>query len=84
MLDPVTLPPGRAKPTTRPAATGSAAAAMTMGIVFVAVFTACMAGVEVTTTTVTLRRSNSAASLGSLSCFPSAYLYSMAMFSPTM
>jgi hypothetical protein len=47
---PVMLPPGRTRLSTTPPPTGSALAAMTTGIVFVAFFTAKAAGVETTTT----------------------------------
>ena len=63
---PVTLPPGRARLSTRPASTGSTPAPIiTMGIVLVAFLAARIHGPPPATTIIsTLRRTNSAASSG--------------------
>ena len=82
---PVTLPPGRARLSTKPAATGSSPPpVMTMGIVLVASWPPGLACCSCSTMISTLRRTSSAASSGYRSCFPSAYRYSMAMFCPSM
>src|SRR6516165_7140553 len=82
-LIPVRLPPGRARLATRPNLTGSSAAAKTMGIVVVAALAANVAAVLGTTMTATCRRTNSSASTGSRSYWPSAQRYSITMFSPS-
>ena len=53
LVTPVTLPPGRARLVTRPAATGSIPTWKTMGIVAVAAFAASAAGVLPGATTLT-------------------------------
>ena len=53
MAEPVTFPPGRARLATRPVATGSAVAAITMGIVEVACIAACTLCVVCVTSTST-------------------------------
>ena len=82
----MTLPPGRARLSTRPASTGSSPTpTITMGIVLVAFLAARIIRVPPATTMIsTLRRTSSAASSGSRSSFPSANRYSMAMFCPSM
>ena len=65
----MTLPPGRARLATRPAATGSTPLAITIGMVVVAFLAANAAGVDVTTIRSTLRRTKSAASSGRRSGF---------------
>ena len=77
---PVTLPPGRARLETSPAPTGSAMLTMTIGISVVAALAAAAAGVDCTNRTFGWRRTNSSASEGSLSNFPSAKRYSSATF----
>ena len=67
---PVTFPSGRARLATSPAATGSPALTMTMGIVLVALFAANADKVEATTITSTLSWTSSAASSGQRSGFP--------------
>ena len=70
---PVTFPPGRARPATRPCRTRSIAAApMTMGIVLVARLAATSAGPPSVTITSSGNVTRSAASAGSRSIFPSA------------
>src|SRR5262249_22363045 len=82
---PVTLPPGRARLSTRPASTGSSPApSKTMGIILVAFIAARTAGSPDTKRISTLSRSSSAASSGGRSDFPSAYRYSMDMFCPSL
>ena len=68
---PVTLPPGRARLATRPSATASPTATITMGIVVVAFFAAVAGPVPKTTIRSTLRRTKSAASSGPRPSFPS-------------
>ena len=82
----MTLPPGRARLSTRPAPTGSVPPPIiTMGIVLVAFMTGRTSGSPPATTMIsTLRRTSSAASSGARSRFPSVYRYSKAMFSPSM
>ena len=82
----MTLPPGRARLSTRPASTGSIPPpVITMGIVLVAFLAAWIVVTPPATTMIsTLRRTSSAASSGYRSRFPSAYRYSMAMFCPSM
>src|SRR5215813_9336981 len=76
---PVRLPPGRFRLATNPSATGSAPVTKTIGIVLVAAWAARTAGV-LTTITLTLRSTRSAASAGNRSYRPSAQRYSIAMF----
>src|SRR5262245_18012212 len=76
---PVTLPPGRARLATRPAPTGSFAAAITIGMTDVACFAAMTAGVVGATMISTLSRANSAAISAKRSLRPSAQRYSIAM-----
>ena len=71
MLNPVTFPPGRAKLSIVPDPIGSAAAAITMGIVFVVFLTACTTGADAVTITSTLRFTNSVASAEYRCSFPS-------------
>ena len=80
----MTLPPGRARLATKPAPTGSAALAITMGMVVVAFFAANAVGAPVTTIRSTLRRTKSAASSGRRSGFCSANRYSMVIFFPSI
>src|SRR5215470_15984053 len=80
---PVMLPPGRARLATNPVATGSPAEAMTIGIVCVALFAACTAGVNSATMTLTLSRTNSAATALACSVLPSADRHSTKMFWPS-
>ena len=82
--NPVTLPPGRARLATRPSPTGSAAFAITMGMVVVAFFAANAGGPPVATIRSTLRRTRSAASSGRRSSFCSANRYSMVIFFPSI
>ena len=83
---PVTLPPGRARLSTRPVSTGSAERpVITMGIVLVAFLATPIGLIPPATRMIsTLRRTSSAARSGSRSRFPSAYRYSMVMFCPSM
>jgi hypothetical protein len=78
-LIPVMFPPGRARLATKPVPTGSALTAMTIGIDVVASLAAWLTGVEVVTIRSTGRRTNSAASAGSRSTWPSTHRYSMTM-----
>ena len=80
----MTLPPGRARLAIRPAPTGSPELAITMGMVVVARLAANADPVDVTTIRSTLRRTNSAASSGRRSAFPSANRYSMTIFFPSI
>src|SRR6266404_3251199 len=61
MLMPVRLPPGRARPATRPNATRLPPPKKTIGTVEVAFFAACIPGVLLVTITSTLRPTRSAA-----------------------
>ena len=79
-LTPVTLPPGRLRPATRPSLTGSMPPEKTMGSVEVAALAASAAGGALATITATGRRTSSAASAGSRSYRPSAQRYSIATF----
>ena len=81
---PVTLPPGRARLATRPAATGSPALTITIGMVVVARLASNAPGVDVATNRSILSRTKSAASWGRRSFFCSANRYSMAIFFPTI
>src|SRR5947209_1576274 len=76
-VNPVTLPPGRARLVTSPLVTGSPAAAKTMGTVLVACLAARAWGVPPATMTSTLSATSSAARAGSRSNFPSASRYSI-------
>jgi MFS family permease len=81
---PVTLPPGRLRLVTRPATTGSATTAKTIGMVAVAAFAASTAGVPlIAPITATLRRTSSAAIAGSRLYWASAQRYSITTFSPS-
>jgi len=83
-LMPVTLPPGRAMLATRPRLTGSLLTTKTIGIVPVEAFAASTTSPpSMATMTRTLWRSNSAASAGSRSRWPSAQRYSIAKVSPS-
>src|SRR5262249_13503699 len=64
LVTPVTLPPGRLRLATSPAATGSIADEKTIGIVVVAAFAASTEGVPAAAITATCRRTSSAASAG--------------------
>ncbi len=61
---PVTLPPGRARLATRPAAIGSAMVAITIGIVAVALRAASAAGVPIVTMASTFSATSSSAIAG--------------------
>ena len=63
-MEPVTLPPGRARLWTRPVATASPLMAMTMGMVVVAALAARAPGAPCVRMRSTFRRTNSAASAG--------------------
>jgi hypothetical protein len=65
LATPVRFPPGRAKLSTSPAATGSATAVNTIGIWVVARFAACAWGVPKATMTSTLSWTSSEATLSS-------------------
>ena len=80
---PVILPPGRAKLATIPVATGSPAAAITIGIPLAAFFAARVSLVTAVTIMSTLSRTRSAMSPGRRSFLPSANRYSMAIFFPS-
>src|SRR5262249_40077840 len=82
-LDPVMLPPGRAKLATMPPAIGSPMIAITMGMVVVARLAAAVAGVPCVTITSTLRRTNSSASARRRACACSAQRYSLIRFVPS-
>src|SRR5262249_8498137 len=81
---PVTLPPGRARLTAMPVASGSPIAPATTGITEVACFAAMVAGVPQVTMTLTLRWTNSAAISAKRSSCPSAHRYSMTMLRPSI
>ena len=66
---PVTLPPGRARLATKPAATGSPTLTITMGMFVVAFLAADVAGVPEVTIRSTLSRTKSDASSGKRSSF---------------
>ena len=80
----MTLPPGRARFATRPAPTGSPAAAKTIGMAEVARLAARVGGVEYVTMTSTLRRTNSAAISAARSLRPSVQRYSIATVLPSV
>ena len=80
VLIPVMFPPGRARLSTSPLPTGSAATASTIGRVLVARLAAKPARVLSTTSTSTWRRSNSATRSARCSYFACAQRYSRRMF----
>ena len=80
---PVALPPGRARLWTRPLPTGSAAAAITIGIVDVAFSTARTWASPLTTMTSTPCWTYSAAISPARGTLPSAQRYSIAMVRPS-
>jgi hypothetical protein len=80
----VTLPPGRLRPATRPACTGSVPATNTIGIVAVAVLAASAAATPPgVATTLTRRPINSAASSGNRASSPCPQRYSMTRLRPS-
>ena len=81
---PVTLPPGRARPATRPVPTGSPATANTMGMADVACLVAMTSAFPDVTMTSTFRRTNSAAISAARSVRPSAQRYSIATLRPSL
>src|SRR5215510_3817744 len=81
---PVMLPPGRPKLAMRPAPTGSAAVANTIGIVAVAFFASEAIGVPEVTIISTLRRTNSAAIAAARVLRPSAQRTSIATVGPSI
>jgi hypothetical protein len=81
--NPVMFPPGRARLATKPLPTGSSSNVMTIGIVEVAPLAGWVAVGPLVTMTSTLSRTNSVASAGSRSSFPSACRRSMTMFFPS-
>jgi hypothetical protein len=81
LVTPVRLPPGRFRVPTSPIAIGSAPISKIIGIVVVADFAASAAGAPPgATITATGRPARSAASAGSLLCWPSAQRNSIATF----
>jgi hypothetical protein len=85
LLTPVTLPPGRLRLPTNPAARGSALNAATIGMVAVAVLAANAAGCPpAAASTVTGRLTSSVAIAGNRSYRPSAQRYSIATFRPSV
>src|SRR5215218_5419425 len=79
LVTPVTLPPGRARLATSPAAIGSLPIWNTIGIVAVAAFAASAAGVLPSAAIArTCRSTRSAARAGNRSLLPSAHRYSIA------
>ena len=80
---PVILPPGRARLFTNPPRTGSAAVAMTIGIVVVAFCAAAIADDGTATMTSTFNCTSSAARPGKRSNFPSAERHSITRFLPS-
>src|SRR5262245_20220651 len=80
LVTPARLPPGRFRLATSPSATGSTAAENTIGIVVVALFAASADVMPAAAITATGRRTNSAASAGKRSLWPSAQRYSIATF----
>src|SRR5262249_19840855 len=83
-VTPVTLPPGRLRLSTIPAATGSELVVKTIGMVLVAAITARTAGrAPPTRMTATLRLMRSAASAGARSKCPSAQRYSITTLRPS-
>lgn len=84
-VTPVTLPPGRLRLATSPAATGSAPVANTIGMVDVAAWAARVAGMLAgVTITATLCLTRSAASGESLSNLFSAQRYVIVTFLPSI
>jgi len=81
---PVTLPPGRARLATKPAATGSPAFVITIGMVAVTRLAANADPVDAPTMTSTLSRTSSVANSDRRSCFCSANRYSMVTFFPSI
>jgi hypothetical protein len=82
-VEPVILPPGRARDSTSPAPTGSALAGITMGMVVVARRAACTATVGWATRTSTPRRTSSVANPGRRSYRPSADRHSSRTVRPS-
>jgi hypothetical protein len=83
MLNPVAFPPGRARLSTRPAATGSPTMAMTMGIVRVAFLSVLAGGVPAVTITSTCDLTSSEARSGSRSTRSCPHFHSMATVLPS-
>jgi hypothetical protein len=84
MLKPVRLPQGRARPATRPVATGSSPITATMGIVELAFLPArAELSPPPVIKTSTLRLARSSANAGRRSKRPSAERYSIARFYPS-
>src|SRR5262249_10637494 len=83
LVTPVMFPPGRARLSTSPAATGSAEITKTMGIVLVAFLAARAPDNVPVRITSTSRRTSSSARVGSRSSLLSAYRDSKAMFLPS-
>src|SRR5215831_10285355 len=82
--NPVTLPPGRARLSTRPAPTGSATPTKTMGTVVVAFLAAIAPRFAAATITSTLSLSRSVTRSGKRSDLPSAQRSSMRIFCPSV
>src|SRR4029450_12693924 len=84
-VEPVTLAPGRARPSTSPTPTASPTPTNTMGMLLVARLAASAAGVlQAERMTSTLLCASSAASAGSRSYLPSAQRYSKARLAPSV
>ena len=83
MLKPVAFPPGRARLSTSPAATGSPTTAITIGIVRVVALRALAAGVPPVTMTSTPLRTRSAASPDSVSGWSYPHFHSIAIVLPS-
>ena len=81
---PVMFPPGRARFVTKALPRGSAAVAMTMGMVVVASLAAWIAPATEATITSTFRATDSAASWAARSARPSAHRYSTRMLLPSI
>src|SRR5262249_5524970 len=77
------LPPGLARLSTNPVATGSMASTITIGVVLVAFCAAAIAGLSPATMTSVLRRTSSAARSGNRSAFPLEDFHSMTRFCPS-
>ena len=84
MRTPVTLPPGRPRLATRPAATGSRFPYTTIGIVVVAALAARAAAVPTVTIASTRDSTSSRASRGSAATSPPAKRCSSTRFTPTV
>src|SRR5262249_28830221 len=84
LVNPVTLPPGRARLSTNPVPTGSPAAAMTIGVAVVTFLAGRVSVAPLVTMISTSRWTNSAARSGRRLFLPSAYRYSMTMFCPSI